>query len=203
MAHLHTPPCIQIGNWKKKRGGWNLSVLTLPLHRVEKYGMSKDTFAVSTKCISSFVTTLGTKIVSRMDKWQVLGNKFLHKETVEMARTLKVTLWLAGEELTLASWRFFLEESHGNWSCKEEGSKRAGWCSRITSSKVKTNASLWVRNQEKRCRRHTWMNKELLVLLKHSQEICRSWKQGQTTWKEYREVVRVSKNERRPKPIRN
>lgn len=41
------------------------------------------------------------------------------------------------------------------------------------------------------------MNKEILLLLKHSQEIQRRWKQGQATRKEYRGVVRVSKNERR------
>lgn len=41
------------------------------------------------------------------------------------------------------------------------------------------------------------MNKEILLLLKHRQEIQRRWKQGQATWKEYREAVRVSKKERR------
>lgn len=46
-------------------------------------------------------------------------------------------------------------------------------------------------------KRPVQMNKELLSLLKHSQEIHRRWKQGQATWKEYREAVRVNKNETR------
>lgn len=41
------------------------------------------------------------------------------------------------------------------------------------------------------------MNKKILLLFKHRQEIQKRWKQGQATWKEYREVVRVSKKERR------
>lgn len=73
---------------------WLKSTLTLPLQRVEKYSMFKVTFSVPIKCISSFVTTLVTKAVSRMDECQVLGSAFLHKETVEMAWTLKVTLQL-------------------------------------------------------------------------------------------------------------
>lgn len=43
---------------------------------------------------------------------------------------------------------------------------------------------------------HVWMNKEL-SLLNHRQEIHRRWKQAQAIWKEYREVARVNKNERR------
>lgn len=46
-------------------------------------------------------------------------------------------------------------------------------------------------------KRPAWMNKELLSLLKHKQEIHRRWKKGQATWNEYREMVRVSWNETR------
>lgn len=42
-------------------------------------------------------------------------------------------------------------------------------------------------------KRPVWMNKELLSLLNHSQEIHRRWKQGQATGKEYRKVARVNK----------
>lgn len=42
-----------------------------------------------------------------------------------------------------------------------------------------------------------WVNKELLLLLKCKQEIHRRWKQGQTTWNKYREVVREGGNETR------
>ncbi|NWX33671.1 RTJK polymerase, partial [Notiomystis cincta] len=46
-------------------------------------------------------------------------------------------------------------------------------------------------------KRPAWMNKELLSFLQHKQETHRRWKQGQAAWNEYREVVRVSRNEMR------
>lgn len=42
-----------------------------------------------------------------------------------------------------------------------------------------------------------WINKDLLSLLNGKQEIHRSWKQGQVSWNEFREVVRISRNETR------
>ena len=38
-------------------------------------------------------------------------------------------------------------------------------------------------------RRLVWMNEELLAKLKHKKEAYRRWKQGQVTWKEYRDTV--------------
>lgn len=42
------------------------------------------------------------------------------------------------------------------------------------------------------------MNTELLSLLKHKQKTQRRWKQDQTTWNEYREVVKVETQQGRP-----
>ncbi|XP_068856794.1 uncharacterized protein [Aphelocoma coerulescens] len=53
------------------------------------------------------------------------------------------------------------------------------------------------KKSSKRDKRHAWMNKELLPILKHKQEIHRRWKPGQVTCSDYREAVRVSRNETR------
>lgn len=39
------------------------------------------------------------------------------------------------------------------------------------------------------------MNKEVLAKLRHKKEARRGWKQGQGTWEEYRDSVRVSRDE--------
>lgn len=39
------------------------------------------------------------------------------------------------------------------------------------------------------------MNEEVLAKLRHKKEAQRGWKQGQGTWEEYRDIVRVSRDE--------
>ena len=39
------------------------------------------------------------------------------------------------------------------------------------------------------------MNKELLDKLKHKKQAYRGWKQGQVAWEEYREIVRVARDQ--------
>jgi len=39
------------------------------------------------------------------------------------------------------------------------------------------------------------MNKELLYKLKQKKEAYRGWKQGQEAWDEYREIVRVAREQ--------
>ncbi|KFV01476.1 hypothetical protein N340_10208, partial [Tauraco erythrolophus] len=43
--------------------------------------------------------------------------------------------------------------------------------------------------------RRTWMNKELLDQLRHKKKAYRGWKQGQVAWEEYREIVRVTRDQ--------
>lgn len=43
----------------------------------------------------------------------------------------------------------------------------------------------------KNTRRPAWMNKDIL---KHKTETCRGWKQGQTAWKEYWEIVQADRD---------
>ena len=38
---------------------------------------------------------------------------------------------------------------------------------------------------------HTWMSNELLAKLKWKRKVYGMWKEGQTTWEEYRNIVRV------------
>lgn len=38
-------------------------------------------------------------------------------------------------------------------------------------------------------RRPAWMNKLVLAKMKYKKEAYRKWKQGQVTWKEYRDTV--------------
>lgn len=45
------------------------------------------------------------------------------------------------------------------------------------------------RNSGKNSRRLAWMNKELLTKIKHKKEMYRKWKQGQVTWKKYRNTA--------------
>ena len=51
------------------------------------------------------------------------------------------------------------------------------------------------RKSGKNTRRPAWMNKELLDKLKHKKEAYRGWKQGQVAWEEYREIVRVARDQ--------
>lgn len=39
------------------------------------------------------------------------------------------------------------------------------------------------------------MNKEVLAKLRNKKEACKGQKQGQGTWEEYRDIVRVSRDE--------
>ena len=39
------------------------------------------------------------------------------------------------------------------------------------------------------------MNKEILAKLKQKNEAYRGWKQGQVGWEEYREIVRVAREQ--------
>jgi len=39
------------------------------------------------------------------------------------------------------------------------------------------------------------MNKELLDTVKHENEACRGWKQGQVAWEEYREIVQAVRDQ--------
>ncbi|PKU49555.1 hypothetical protein llap_108 [Limosa lapponica baueri] len=49
----------------------------------------------------------------------------------------------------------------------------------------------------KKARRLAWMNKLLLDKLKSKKEAYREWKQGEVDWEEYRETVRVARNQMR------
>ncbi|NWT63551.1 RTJK polymerase, partial [Erythrocercus mccallii] len=46
------------------------------------------------------------------------------------------------------------------------------------------------RKSSKRVRRPAWLSRELLLKLKQKREIYKTWKEGQATWEEYREVVK-------------
>ncbi|PKU33655.1 hypothetical protein llap_16036 [Limosa lapponica baueri] len=47
----------------------------------------------------------------------------------------------------------------------------------------------------KKARRPAWINKEVLDKLKNKKEAYRRWKQGRVDWVEYRETVRVARNQ--------
>ncbi|KFV07108.1 hypothetical protein N340_03742, partial [Tauraco erythrolophus] len=51
------------------------------------------------------------------------------------------------------------------------------------------------RKSGKNTRRPAWMNKELLDQLGHKKKTYRGWKQGQVAWEEYREIVRVTRDQ--------
>jgi len=51
------------------------------------------------------------------------------------------------------------------------------------------------RKSGRNARRPTWVNKELLAKLKQKKEAYRGWKQGQITWEEHREIVRVAREQ--------
>ena len=51
------------------------------------------------------------------------------------------------------------------------------------------------RNSDRNSRRPTWMNKELLAKFKQKKEAYRGWKQEQVAWEEYREIVRVAREQ--------
>jgi len=59
------------------------------------------------------------------------------------------------------------------------------------------------RKSGRNARRPTWMNKELLAKLKQKKEAYRGWKQGQVAREEYREIVRVAREQvRKAKAVR-
>ncbi|KFV12289.1 hypothetical protein N340_06444, partial [Tauraco erythrolophus] len=51
------------------------------------------------------------------------------------------------------------------------------------------------RKSGRNTRRPTWMNKELLDQLGHKKKAYRGWKQEQVAWEEYREIVRVTRDQ--------
>ncbi|KFV02308.1 hypothetical protein N340_11981, partial [Tauraco erythrolophus] len=51
------------------------------------------------------------------------------------------------------------------------------------------------RKSGRNTRRPAWMNKELLDQLKHKKKAYMGWKQGQVAWEEYREIVRVTRDQ--------
>ncbi|KFV09049.1 hypothetical protein N340_00462, partial [Tauraco erythrolophus] len=51
------------------------------------------------------------------------------------------------------------------------------------------------RKSGRNTRRPAWMNKELLNKLRHKKKAYREWKQGQVAWEEYREIVRVTRDQ--------
>lgn len=72
----------------------------------------------------------------------------------------------------------------GPW--KEEGSKRASWYSRITSTKLK---NIPVGRKSGKNARPAQMNKKLQPKLKHKKKVYKRWKEGQVTWEEYRDII--------------
>jgi len=51
------------------------------------------------------------------------------------------------------------------------------------------------RKSGRNARRPMWMNKELLAKLKQKKEAYRGWKQGEAAWEEYREIMRVAREQ--------
>ncbi|KFP96141.1 hypothetical protein N329_05204, partial [Haliaeetus albicilla] len=51
------------------------------------------------------------------------------------------------------------------------------------------------RKSGKNARRPAWINKVLLVKLKHKEKGHRGWKQGQVAWEEYREIVQAARDQ--------
>ena len=46
-------------------------------------------------------------------------------------------------------------------------------------------------------RRPAWMSKELLAKLTWKRKVCKMWKEGQASWDEYRNIVRVCNDAKR------
>jgi len=57
------------------------------------------------------------------------------------------------------------------------------------------------KKSSKGSRRPAWMSKELLAKLKWKRTVHGMWKEGQTTWEEYRNIVRACREAtRKAKP---
>lgn len=97
-------------------------------------------------------------------------------------------LWTLEEILAFSE--IHLEERYGIWSWREKRSRKAGWFSRITSSKFKNGPSWPAENQAKVSGGLYGWTKSCWHL-KYKEVVCEIWKQVQVIYKEYRDPVLV------------
>ena len=102
----------------------------------------------------------------------------------KILRVSNLLLCTSGEQ-TLNSSGNFLTGWHRRYPWREEGPKKAGWYSKIISSK----------SRSKHARRAPWISKELLDSLKLKKNVYREWKQEEDTWEDYREVVWAARDQ--------
>lgn len=57
------------------------------------------------------------------------------------------------------------------------------------------------RKSSNNVRMPAWMNKLIPAKLKYKKELYRVWKQGQETWKEYKDIEHAETQLGKPKPI--
>lgn len=84
-----------------------------------------------------------------------------------------------------------LIKHHAIRHCREEEPKKAGWCSRIPSFKLRSSAFQQGGSQAETPERDLWMNKEFLDKLKHKKEAYSGWKQEQAACEECKQIVQV------------
>ncbi|PKU31509.1 rna-directed dna polymerase from mobile element jockey-like [Limosa lapponica baueri] len=74
---------------------------------------------------------------------------------------------------------------------------RAGRYSNIVFSKLRIGASTKSKKSGKGSRRPVWLSRELPKKLKWKKEVYSAWKKGLTTWEDYKNAVRVCRDEMR------
>ncbi|GAB0192220.1 mitochondrial enolase superfamily member 1 [Grus japonensis] len=101
--------------------------------------------------------------------------------------------WTSGEQ-TLASSGICLVEYHGTKPWKEERPKTTGKYSRVTSSKLRSDASQ-PRGSQAKTPRGPRGCPGAPGQSQTKKEAYRGWKQGQVAWEEYRETVRAASDQ--------